>query len=491
MKISHYILLSFFIILLLFSFTTYINSKQAEAVQDNTEFVAKSGQILRTTNRFQRNILNMVSGLRGYLLTGERYFIDAYDTAAQENGIILEELSRLIPDSSAQKKRLVEIQTLNNKWVEDYAEPLRQAKMLAIGNDSNLQKFTKIYREKLSSGDEKFIQQLLQDRFRVFSNKEYEFREQRREELNKTVNKTRRLSILLTASSVAISIIIVLFLAYRISARITMMVKLANEISTGNYLVQIRDEGKDELRKLSDSLNHMAKTLSENISLLKRKNEELDQFAHIVSHDLKGPLRGIDNVVTWIEEDHLEEMTPKVRDYFDLIRGRIVRAENLIEGILSYARVGKETITEETVAVTPLVEEIVDTLSVNPAIRILIEPNMPVLHTERLPLLQIFSNLVSNAVKYHDKEHGLVRVYHKANPDKYEFYVEDDGPGIAKTYHDKIFVIFQTLKDRDSFESTGVGLAIVKKILDERKERISIKSEPGKGSVFSFTWSKK
>lgn len=119
-----------------------------------------------------------------------------------------------------------------------------------------------------------------------------------------------------------------------------------------------------------------------------------------------------------------------------------------------------------------------------------IRDNLPVMASERLPLLQIFTNLIGNAVKHHDKPEGEVSVYYRDNGDHYEFFVEDNGPGIAKNYHDKIFLIFQTLQERDSFESTGVGLAIVKKILDERHEQIQVVSQPGRGSVFSFTWSK-
>ena len=113
------------------------------------------------------------------------------------------------------------------------------------------------------------------------------------------------------------------------------MTAMANAIAGGNYDVNGTDVGKDELSSLGHSLNHMSTQLSRNIFLLKRSNEELDQFAHIVSHDMKGPLRGISNVVTWIDEDHAEELTPKVKEYLELIKIRIVRAENLIEGLLA------------------------------------------------------------------------------------------------------------------------------------------------------------
>jgi len=115
---------------------------------------------------------------------------------------------------------------------------------------------------------------------------------------------------------------------------------------------------------------------------------------------------------------------------------------------------------------------------------------MPVLHTERLPLLQIFSNLISNAVKYNDDPQPRVKVYYDDVGEFYRFFVEDNGPGIAKSYHEKIFMIFQTLQERDLFESTGVGLAIVKKILTERKLDIELISSPGSGSTFIFSWPK-
>ena len=137
-----------------------------------------------------------------------------------------------------------------------------------------------------------------------------------------------------------------------------------------------------------------------------------------------------------------------------------------------------------------LIGEILENYSLGKQITITVSPDLPVLYTQKLPLHQVFSNLISNAIKYNDKEQGAIKVYHREYPDRWEFMVEDNGPGINKIYHDKIFVIFQTLHTRDSFESTGVGLAIVKKILDSRGETIRLSSVEGEGAVFSFTWKK-
>jgi signal transduction histidine kinase len=490
MKISQLIFFGFLFILLLFSFTTYINFRQSEAVKDNAEYVTTSSNIVRQSNRFQRNILNIVSGLRGYLVTGERSFIQTYDSAVLENDAILKELQPLVSDDSAQSALLQGIVTLRQNWLEEFALPLAKAKSMSTLSDSSMRAFNRLYREQFLSAENNEIHQRLQAAIRTFINNEYSRREARKLVLASSIQETRRLSFLLTIASIVAGFVIAAWLAFTISRRILAMVGMLNTIATGNYKVRMNDRRRDELGRLSQSLDHMAGVLDENFTLLKRKNEELDQFAHIVSHDLKAPLRGIDNVISWIDEDHGQELAPKVHEYLGLVKGRIVRAENLIGGILSYARVGKEEHGKENVSVAELVNEIAGSLALASAFRIEVSPSLPVLQTERVPLLQVFQNLLSNAVKYNDKPDGLARVWHEEDGDKYRFFVSDNGPGIAPHYQQRIFVIFQTLQERDSFESTGVGLAIVKKVLDARNETITLQSTPGGGATFSFTWPK-
>ena len=432
----------------------------------------------------------MISGLRGYLFTGENYFMQAYDSAKTENEAILSELAPLIPDSSNQTKLLEEIRDINNEWLDGFSTPLISAKNLAGNSDSSQLSFNKLYREKLTTGSERYLNRQLQEKIREFINNEYDSRDKRTQVLDQSVQRTRNISFYLTTLSVIVGSIISIFLAYRISTRIMLMVRMANEIARGNYEVHTKDSGKDELSNLARSLNNMATVLKENITLLKRKNQELDQFAHIVSHDLKAPLRGIDNVVSWIEEDHAPEISSKLNEYIQIIKGRIKRAENLIQGILSYARVGKERPEKEKVDLSQLVDEIAEALIMKSKLKLIVYPKLPTLYTEKLPLVQIFSNLIGNAVKHHDKQNGIIKIYHHEHPTHYEFFVEDNGPGISKNYHNKIFVIFQTLQERDQVENTGVGLAIVKKILDDRNQAISIASDIEKGSIFSFTWPK-
>jgi signal transduction histidine kinase len=290
--------------------------------------------------------------------------------------------------------------------------------------------------------------------------------------------------------SIIAGMCIAIFLAFYISSRIVKMVRMANQIAAGEYDVRMNDSGKSELSQLAHALNNMAKILDTNISVLKRQKEELDQFAHIVSHDLKAPLRGIDNVVTWIEEDHSFDLPAKVHEYMEIIKGRIKRAESLLKGILQYAKVGREQRDKEVVDLNELLVEVKGYMPKKDDVQLMVQPNLPVLYTERTPLLQIFTNLISNAYKYHDKVKGAIKVYYQAVGDHFEFFVSDDGPGIDQKHFQKIFQIFQTLHERDSHENTGVGLAIVKKILDDRNLKINVVSEPGQGSTFSFLWPK-
>lgn len=490
MKISFLILSGFFLILLLFSIATYINYQQSEKVNENSDKFSKSSTTLRSSNRFQRNILNLVSGLRGYLLTNETSFIQSYDSAIIENEEILSELSRLTIENESQKQLLNEIASLYDRWGQEFAAPLLDAKKQAILSDSASKAFDVLYRKKLSDRLEDEIQQDIQRKFREFTNSEYAFREEQRVTLTASVEQTRNISFYLTVLSIVIGIGIAGFLASHISSGILRMVNMADQISAGNYDVHTDDRGVDEIGRLSASLNNMAKVLAEHIALLNRKNEELNQFAHIVSHDIKTPLRGIDNVVAWIEEDHDVDIPTKVKEYVRLIKGRVMRAESLLNGILSYSRIGREVQKKEMVHVDELIEEIRGYLPEKKQLQLIVQHPLPKIYTERLPLFQVFSNLLNNAYNYHNKEHGMVKVYFKELADHYRFFVEDDGPGIAKIYHEKIFVIFQTLQEADSSESTGVGLAIVKKILTDRKLEIAVTSEPGTGSIFSFTWPK-
>jgi PAS domain S-box-containing protein len=221
---------------------------------------------------------------------------------------------------------------------------------------------------------------------------------------------------------------------------------------------------------------------------LERSNRDLDQFAYIASHDLKAPLRGIANLSQWIEEDLGDDASDTVKSHLQLLRGRVHRMEALIDGILQYSRAGRARSESETVAVGRLVCDVIELIAPPDRVRFDVAPDLPVLVTERLLLQQVFQNLIANAVKYNPRPDATVRVAGTATADGWRFSVSDNGPGIAPEFHERIWGVFQTLAPRDKVEGTGIGLALVKKIVESRGGSVRVDSAPGQGATFEFTW---
>ncbi|HEX8536555.1 MAG TPA: ATP-binding protein, partial [Cystobacter sp.] len=224
------------------------------------------------------------------------------------------------------------------------------------------------------------------------------------------------------------------------------------------------------------------------IAALERSNQDLDQFAYVASHDLKAPLRGIANLSQWIEDDLQEVMTGETREQMRLLRGRVQRMEALINGILDYSRAGRMRGRPERVDVGRLITECVELLAPPESTQIEVAPGMPTMRTERVPLQQVFLNLLSNALKHAHGAEPRIRVGVSPADGFWEFSVEDNGPGIAPEYHERIWGLFQTLRARDEMENTGIGLSVVKKSVEARGGRAWLRSTPGRGATFLFTW---
>ncbi len=223
---------------------------------------------------------------------------------------------------------------------------------------------------------------------------------------------------------------------------------------------------------------------------LAERNQELNSFAHTVSHDLKAPLRAISNLSVWIEEDLEGKLPPDTQQQFDLLRTRVKRMESMIDSLLLYACAGRQEAQVETFDFAELLSEIIDSLAPPEGFRIDIQPSLPTLTTKRVFLSQVFANLISNAIKHHTSVTGHLHISVIEHPNCYEFILKDDGPGIAPEHQAKVFDIFTTLKGKDNSDSTGIGLAIVKKIVETEQGTIRLKSSLGRGTTFYVTWPK-
>ncbi|HEY5952215.1 MAG TPA: ATP-binding protein, partial [Kofleriaceae bacterium] len=222
------------------------------------------------------------------------------------------------------------------------------------------------------------------------------------------------------------------------------------------------------------------------IAQLEKTNAELDQFAYVTSHDLKAPLRGIANLSQWIEEDLGDKIDEQGRVHMGLLRGRVARLEGLIEGILSYSRADRGDEAEVDIDLAVFVREIWELIAAPATSKITIG-ELPHLRAPRIPLQQVLMNLISNAVKYNAGK-VQIEVGAKRDGDEWAIYIKDDGVGIPVEFQQRIWGLFQTLEARDKIESTGIGLAIVRKIVEARGGRAWVESEAGAGATFWFTW---
>lgn len=239
------------------------------------------------------------------------------------------------------------------------------------------------------------------------------------------------------------------------------------------------------ISKSYDALESNERFLEE----LKKRNSDLDHFAHTVSHDLKAPLRAISSLSEMIEEN-IDGNRNETKQHLDMLRSRVNKMIQLINGVLDYSRVGREKTQKEIVQVKQLIAEVAESLGILPSLTLNVQEEIPKIFTERIRLSQVFSNLLSNAVKYCDKPDVEIEISCVDFEDWCQFSVKDNGPGIPSGFHEKIFGMFQTLESRQRSDSTGIGLTIVKKIVEEQGGKIWVESEPGKGTSFVFTWNK-
>jgi len=477
MKLSTQILLAFSLIIILSVADSYTNYRLSRKVHLNSQFLSKSEDVIRNSNKTHRAVLEMQSAVRGYLLTNDTTFLRPYYSGLEKVPQFLKQQHKLIDDNETQRRILDSVAVLHNEWLA-YTTEIIKARM------ENPDTYQLLLISKLRKHVGKNINDSITAKFKRFDKLEYKTRKHHSEMLLHSLHKTRTYSLIFLSLTIFAGICSTAYIVIMITNRINSMVRVADTISKGRFTI-VHDSKNDELSALASSLNIMSQKLEKNIQELENKNAELNKFAYVVSHDLKAPLRGIYNVISWIEEDLSEEISPALRKYLNIIPKRTQRMEALINGLLDYARINQKS-APELVDTNALVNEI--TQAIVPRNFTVELRSLPEIFTERLKLEQVFSNLISNAVKYSKPDQGRIEIDCLTILNVYEFSVKDYGIGIDPEYHRKIFEIFQTLREKNEMESTGVGLAIVKKIIDDQGESIQVHSRLGEGTTFTFTW---
>ncbi len=264
------------------------------------------------------------------------------------------------------------------------------------------------------------------------------------------------------------------------------------QVLQGNLDVEVPEPTDEEMGALTQGFNLMIRRVRESQADLERRNEELGSFAHVVSHDLKAPLRGVATLTEWLQEDLGDRLDEENSGRLDLMRERVSRMDALINGLLDFARAGQAKSQPIKVNVERLVATVVADLGPLDGINVEIGTSLPVVFGDEIRLRQVFQNLIGNAVTHHPGPAGNVEVSCTDSGQMWEFSVRDDGCGIEPRHHNRIFMIFEMLQAQPVTESTGIGLAVTKKIVENAGGTIRIESDgtPGAGSTFYFTWPK-
>jgi len=236
-------------------------------------------------------------------------------------------------------------------------------------------------------------------------------------------------------------------------------------------------------RALAEANEHLAETVRD----LRRSNKELQDFTYVAAHDLRAPLRGIGTLADWIASDYADRFDEQGRQQLRLLKGRVTRLTDLINGILHYSEIGRVAGRWERVDLDTLVPETVALLAPPPHVQVVVRGPLPVVVCEKVRLGEVFHNLIDNAIEYMDKPQGRIDVGCTQDEECWTFAVSDNGPGIEERYFEKVFQMFQTLTPRDHRESTGIGLPIAKKIVELFGGSIWVASTPGEGTTFFFT----
>lgn len=237
--------------------------------------------------------------------------------------------------------------------------------------------------------------------------------------------------------------------------------------------------------KQTNEIIEMNKQREKLLKELESQNQELSDYAYLVSHDLKSPLRSIDTLTAWINQEAEEKNTENTSEKLKLIRDNVEKMDNLIGGILNYSTINKNEHQTGDIDVNIVLKEVLSSISLPENISVNLPSDFPIVKADKPRLKELFLNLIDNAIKFNDKENGVVEIGFEDESNSWKFYVKDNGKGIERAYFDKIFKPFQKLSS--SSNSIGMGLSLAKKIVLAYKGKLWLESELGRGSVFYFT----
>jgi signal transduction histidine kinase len=491
MKLKTQILIGPILILLIISIVTFINFYKINKLLDSQNKNIDIHNQISNAHHLSKDIISLETGLRGYVISKNEEFLSPYKNSNYK---------KTLNKFNANDEEIILIQKEIQDWVEQVAEP----EIYLVKNNQD-EELTALVKSGLGKSKTDNIRNYLNQ---FIQKKESLLYKQKKESEKYAFNLIfvtffgLGLTLIVGLSS---SFIITYIVFNQVGGEPKEIAEITSHIAQGNYKILIKSKPRgilksvvklmqnlknnknkieDQNNKLKEINESLEKRIKERTIQLENSNKELSQFAYVASHDLKAPLRAINNLTTWIQEDIAEG--EDVSEKTKMLQSRIKRMESLINGLLELSRIGRMHTEKENVYLKTIIQDLEELHQIK------IETNeLPTILINPIRIEQIFSNLIDNAVKYHhDKPNIKIGVLYKDLKDFYEFTIWDNGPGISSTYHEKIFNVFQTLHVKDKFESTGIGLSLVKKIVEEYGGTIRVESEEGKGAKFIFTINK-
>jgi PAS domain S-box-containing protein len=240
-----------------------------------------------------------------------------------------------------------------------------------------------------------------------------------------------------------------------------------------------------ERKRAEEALRVVHSDLAIKAADLEAANEELSQYAYVVSHDLKAPLRAIANYSGFLAEELEKTLSKDQKGYLGKLDLAVRQGEQLVEDLLEFSGVGRSRSPSETVNIGGFLQQLMVSLALPPDVEVVLASEWPTIHADPTLLRQVFQDLIKNGIKFNQSSHKRVEIgWRPAGEEAYELFVRDNGIGIESRYHEQIFGVFQRLHTRDEYEGTGLGLAIVKKATAKLHGSIRVESERGKGSTF-------
>jgi len=266
-----------------------------------------------------------------------------------------------------------------------------------------------------------------------------------------------------------------------------LIARQGNYLQSGkNVIIQGLEKSKKELEIKNHELEEKNEMLKNYTAKLEKSNCELDKFASVASHDLKAPLRAIGTLTDFIEMDLEDSMNDELKKNIGTIKSRVHRMEGLLDALLHYSRADRRLPHFTKINTSLLLENIIDGIKTKRNFKIQINNQLPEIFADGKVIKAVFEIFIDNAIKFNDKEQAEIQIFYVESEEEWIFSVRDNGQGIDAKFHEKVFVIFQTLNARDSFESTDAGLAIAKKIIENHQDRVYLNSIPGEGAEFGF-----